>query len=247
MFLKKYTSNIIVIIIIFCISFISSYYLKNGYLNKKILSMEYKFPNYFLLTQKFIHPYIELVNEILEKEQYLIRDKVLRSEECEFLSKDVTSFLITKDKFDTYKIDMATNIIDPNNNLNSCLNSYLFEIEDLKKKLYEQALSSDLNSTIESIDYYENLLSSNKSDIETAYIINILSDIRILENNVKEMKRFLKFINKTNAVDILYKEVQTFEIHPVIIFVLTFTLLLTLYLIFRKLYLSKNLINKIFN
>ena len=46
--------------------------------------MEYKFPNYFLLSQNFIHPYIELVNNILEKEQYLIRDEVLRSENVNF-------------------------------------------------------------------------------------------------------------------------------------------------------------------
>ena len=245
MFLKKYASKIIIVISIFCISIISSYYLKNGF-NKKLLTVEYKFPNYFLLSQNFIHPYIELVNNILEKEQYIIRDEVLRSEKCKFLKKDVTSFLIKKERY-SYIISIATNDTDPTNNISFCLDKYLFKIDVLKKNLFQQAFSLDLKSKEESIAYFENLLIKNESSLETALYIDILSDIRSLKDNVKEMRRFLEFINRTETVNILDKELKTFEIHPVIVFVLTFILLLTLCIIFRKIYFNKNLLNKIFN
>lgn len=246
MFLKKYALNIIIIIIIFCLSLLSPFYLKNEYFNKKILKIQYKFINYHLGTQNFIFPYIDLVKRTFITEQYQIRNEVLVYEECKFLNNDIESFLIEEKKFGIYEINMASNTSKSDDDLNKCLDIFLLKLEKYIKNLFEVSMNSILESYLRDLDYYKNILSSEKSSLDGSKYI-LLLNINELNNKTKEMKRFLEYVNKSDNVEVFNEKLKNFKTSPVTIFVLTFVLLLIFYIIIQKIFLSKSLIYKIFN
>jgi len=247
MFLKKYLNNFVAIVLIFFISLGSTFLIKSEFFTKKSLVVEYKFENYYLTSPGFIHGYLNIVMPIIYSDQFVVRDQIKNSKECEFLDKEINSFTIIDRPHKTYRAELFSNKNVLNKDLDDCFNSYLKAMNDQKNMLFQRILSSDIELLQGSLEIYETMLEDQDLFEKKAEILSIILKAKQDREQIFYIKKFLNFVDKSNAVYVINKRYSSFTLNQKDIFMALFAIYLVIYLIYLNLYRSKKLLKKIFS
>lgn len=247
MFLKKNPNIIVAIVLIFFVSLGSTFLIKTEFFTKKSLVVEYQFENYYLSSPGFIHNYLNIVMPIIYSDQFVIRDQIINTKECEFLDKEINSFTIVDRPYKTFRAELFSNKNVLNKNLDDCFNAFLKAINDRKKSLFQRILNSDIELLEGSLEIYETMLQDTDLFEKKLETLDIILKTKQDREEIFYIKKFLNYVDKNNAVYIITKGYNSFTLNKKIIFVGLFAIYLVIYLIYLNLYRSKKILKKIFS
>ena len=247
MFLKKNLNIIVAIVLIFFVSLGSTFLIKTEFFTKKSLVVEYQFENYYLSSPGFIHGYLRIVKPIIYSDQFVIRDQIINTKECEFLDKEINSFTIVERPYETFRAELFSNKNVLNKNLDDCFNAFLKAMNDRTKTLFQRILNSDIELLEGSLEIYETMLQDTGLFEKKLETLDIILKTKQDREEIFYIKKFLNYVDKNNAVYIITKGYNSFTLNKKTIFVGLFAIYLVIYLIYLNLYRSKKILKKIFS